>query len=169
MKKSKKRNRPFTNLPSRLEFCNVLYLNTPLDTMPQLEIGFCPVATTETSMRRLLPALAVSLVTACSPVASPPAVDTTSSPFAQVDVSCKPWAAYRTRIPKEAHLTEVPDPQAFLEQFNAEDPPSDVEAEHVYAARRGDSVVLFFVTGLCLTSNGALPAATFARLLGASL
>ena len=106
-----------------------------------------------------------SFLSSCTPA---PAAQ--SNPFVQrqADV-CTPWARVRARIPSEAHLTEVPDTQDFLDKFNAEDPPTDVTADHVYAARRGSAVLLFFVTGECLTQNGAMPAEDFATMLGAQL
>jgi len=119
-------------------------------------------------VRTSLPVAALLLLAACT--ASPTSVVATTPSSSPLHAACDlSWADLRARIPRQAHLAEVPDTEAFLERYNAVDPPTDTKAEHVFAARRGEAVILFFVTGGCVTDQTGLSAEVFAGLLGASL
>lgn len=78
-----------------------------------------------------------------------------------------PWARVRAAAPDDVRLTEIPEPQDFLKAYNAHPPVSEVEAERVFAATQGSSVLLFFIVGDCTIGKGRIPMADFLEILGA--
>lgn len=114
-------------------------------------------------VRTLAFSLVVTLAACAAP--QPPVLSATRQAPPRVD-DCTLWSTVAARLPAKAKLAEVPQVAYFLERWNAAPPESDVTADRIFVAHRGDRVEVFFVTGECLTSHGSLPADDLGRMFG---
>ena len=79
------------------------------------------------------------------------------------------WSDFLADAPASVHLTQIPNPTAFLKRFNAYPPPSNTHADEIWTTSGAAGMVILFVTGDCLTQAATVDKKSFTAMMGSQI